>query len=238
MTITSRTVCLIPARGGSKRIPQKNIRPFLGKPIIAWSIEMALSTGLFDEVLVSTDDDKIANIAISYGAKVPFMRDAKIADDIATITDVIKDTLQQFSKKGVEYDYMLMVYATAPNVQPDDVFSGWSLLRENGYDTVFPIVKYSFPIQRAFYFTDRGTVDYIQPEHAYTRSQDLTECYHDAGQWIWIDIQKFIANGHRLVAENSGAVTLNPLYFHDIDDETDWLIAEQKAKLQKDAKEV
>ncbi len=233
MTDPRRTICLIPARGSSKRIPRKNIKPFLGKPIIAWPIETALSTDLFDQVIVSTDDSEIADIATAYGASVPFMRPDKMADDHATITDVISDTLDTIACAGHHYDYMFMVYATAPNVKVADIQSGFTLLKDKNYDTVFSIVKFSFPIQRALHLDDAGTIEYIEPQHAYTRSQDLPERYHDAGQWIWIDIKKFMANGRHLIAGNSGAIALNPMFFHDIDDETDWQIAEQKMKLQE-----
>lgn len=232
MTDKIRSICLIPARGGSKRIPKKNIKLFLGKPIIAWPIEAALSSDLFDKIIVSTDDEQIADIAKSLGAEVPFMRGAEVANDEATITDVIKDTLDRCAHDGLNYDYMFMAYATAPNLKIDDIKAGFKLLVENEYDTVFSILKYHFPIQRAFSLSDNGNIEYREPDFTFTRSQDLPDYYHDAGQWIWINIKKFNENGRRLIAGNSGAIELDPQFFHDIDTETDWKIAEQKVKIQ------
>jgi len=227
-----KSVCLIPARGGSKRIPRKNIKLFAGKPIIAWPIQLSLSTKIFERVVVSTDDHEIAKVSEHYGAEIPFMREGLLADDNATITDVIVDTLEKFSEQNIFYEYLFLIYPTAPNARAEDIAAGFSLLKNKKYDSVLSIVRFDFPIQRALKMSDDGKIDYINPKYTYTRSQDLDTCYHDAGQWIWIDVKKFKSNGYKLVSQNSGSVTLDPLLYQDIDDDTDWQIAEQKMKYQ------
>lgn len=220
-------ICLIPARGGSKRIPKKNIKMFSGKPIIGWSIELAKRLGIFEGIYVSTDSRDIANVAESFGAKT-IQRSAKSSDDKATITDVVSETIQYFKSSGMNFENVCLLYATAPNAREDEMLEGLSLLRTGDYDAVFSVLKYRFPIQRALSFQPNGTINYIDQSNVYTRSQDLSATYHDAGQWIWLNIEKFQKNGGKLIGNNTGAIELNPLRVHDIDDEIDWKIAEEK----------
>ena len=177
-----KNIAIIPARGGSKRIPRKNIRPFLGKPVIAYSIAAALQSGLFDEVMVSTDDEEIAEVARQYGAKVPFMRSATTADDYATTADVMLEVLECYKKQGIEFDTLCCVYSTAPFVTADSLKSAYHLLAEKKFDAVFTAVAYSYPVQRGLKIDD-GKIRMVWPEYRKSRSQDLETIYHDAGQF-------------------------------------------------------
>ena len=226
------TVAIITARGGSKRIPRKNIRPFLGKPIIAYVIDAARQSGLFSEVMVSTDDAEIADIALQYGATVPFLRQAETADDFATTTDVLLEVLAQYDQQGQVFNYACCLYPTAPFVTPDLLRQAFATLTEHKFDTVYPVQRFGFPVQRAVRLTD-GRVDWLQPEHALTRSQDLEPAYHDAGQFYFFNVASF-RNSRRLITANSGGVVISELAAHDIDTEDDWRVAELKFKLMHD----
>ena len=177
-----KNIAIRPARGGSKRIPRKKIRPFLGKPVIAYSIAAALQSGLFDEVMVSTDDEEIAEVARQYGAKVPFMRSATTADDYATTADVMLEVLECYKKQGIEFDTLCCVYSTAPFVTADSLKSAYHLLAEKKFDAVFTAVAYSYPVQRGLKIDD-GKIRMVWPEYRKSRSQDLETIYHDAGQF-------------------------------------------------------
>lgn len=222
-----KTVAIIPARGGSKRIPRKNIKPFLGKPIIAYSIEAALTSKLFDEVMVSTDDDEIAEIAMQYGAKVPFIRSNENADDFSTTVDVLLEVLKEYKNQNKYYDIGCCIYPTAPFTTPDKLKSAKALMDSGGYDTVFPVLPYSFPIQRAIKINQEKRVEMFQPEHLNSRSQDLESAYHDSGQFYWFSINNFKEKG-KLWTDNSGVVVLSEMEAHDIDTLEDWKVAEFK----------
>lgn len=220
-------ICIIPARGGSKRIPRKNIKNFAGKPIIAYSIEAALSSGLFDEVMVSTDDAEIARIAEKFGAKVPFFRSEKNADDHSTTSDVIEEVLMEYSKQGRKFISACCIYPTAPFVTVDSLVHGKNLLRESAADAVFPTVKFGYPVWRGLRKDREGTVEMIWKEHLNSRSQDLEEVFHDAGQWYWFDVERFLLN-KKLFTTNTKAIELSPLEVQDIDNIHDWHLAELK----------
>jgi pseudaminic acid cytidylyltransferase len=222
-------LAIITARGGSKRIPRKNIRDFLGKPIIAYSIEAALHSGIFDEVMVSTDDEEIASIAKIYGAKVPFLRSAENANDFAGTYEVIEEVLNSYFELDKSFDYACCIYPTAPFVNAIRFTESFELLKGKQLDVVFPICKYSFPIQRALHLNN-GKVEMIQPENRTKRSQDLPSVYHDAGQFYFFETKKLLAN-KKLFTENTGAIVLDEMEVQDIDNETDWKIAELKYTL-------
>lgn len=220
-----KNLCIIPARGGSKRIPRKNIKEFLGKPIIAYSIEAALKSGLFEEVMVSTDDEQIAAIAKQYGASVPFMRSAETANDHAIIADVLNDVLSCYDKLGTHFDNMCCILATAPLLRVEDLQAAYDKLVQSDFVTVMPIVQFSFPIMRSLKIDEKGKVEFNWPEYAKTRSQDIPAAYHDAGMFYWHKIGEWMQG-----IFNRGAVILDEMCVQDIDTEQDWQIAELKYK--------
>jgi pseudaminic acid cytidylyltransferase len=222
-----KTLAIITARGGSKRIPRKNIKPFLGKPIIAYSIESAVNSGLFDEVMVSTEDDEIAAIAEQFGAKVPFRRSAKNADDFATTADVVVEVLENYKAIGQQFDYAICIYPTAPFVDAALINQGFNLLTSGHYDTVFPAMPFGFPIQRAIKLNAENRIEMLQPEFLRTRSQDLEKAYHDCGQFYWLNVGKFLVK-KEIWTDNSGIVVLSEMEAHDIDNIEDWKVAEFK----------
>ena len=226
------SICVITARGGSKRIPRKNIKFFLGKPIIAYSIEVALSSGLFDEVMVSTDDDEIAELAKSFGAKVPFMRSEKNSDDFSGTFDVIDEVLREYIKQGREYDYLCCLYPTAPFVSEKLLKDGFKLMKAHDYNTVFPVCSFSAPIQRAIKW-DGSMASMFQPEYRDKRSQDLEPAYHDAGQFYWLNISRMM-DEPQLLTSNSGVLILEETEVQDIDYPIDWELAELKYKMIND----
>lgn len=226
-------VAIITARGGSKRIPRKNIRPFLGKPILAYVIDAALQSGLFAEVMVSTDDNEIAEIARQYGASVPFLRSTETADDFATTADVLSEVLRQYKQQGQVFDYACCLYPTAPFTTPELLNRSFSMLLEKKFDTIYPVQRFGFPIQRAVFLRD-SKVQWVQPEHALTRSQELEPAYHDAGQFYFVNVSTF-QQSHRLITENSGGILITEMTAHDIDNEEDWQVAEFKFKLNHTA---
>lgn len=221
-------LALIPARGGSKRIPRKNIRLFHGKPIIAYSIEAALNSGLFDTVMVSTDDDSIKEIAEKYGASVPFMRSEKNSSDTATTLDVIREVLKQYHDIGRIFDEVCCIYATAPLIQVEKLMMGLDML-EGDVASVFPVVAFSSPILRSLKLDEKNNVSMNWPKYAQSRSQDLPAAYHDAGQWYWFR-PELIEDS--LYAETSKALVLSGIDVQDIDSETDWQMAEMKYNLR------
>ena len=220
---------IIPARGGSKRIPRKNTKDFLGKPIIAYSIETALESGLFDEVMVSTDDKEIAKIAIKYGAKVPFIRSDENANDFATTVDVILEVLNQYKEEGKIFEQACCIYPTAPFVSSEIIKRALDLLIINKYDTVFPVMEFSFPIQRAVKI-NQGKIALFQENYLNSRSQDLEKAYHDAGQFYWFDVGKLWGN-EKLWTDNTGVVIIKESQGQDIDTLEDWKLAELKYSL-------
>lgn len=222
-----KILAIIPARGGSKRIPHKNIKNFLGKPIISYSIETAINSKIFDEVMVSTDDKKIAKIAIKYGAKVPFFRSLKNSDDRATTVDVIEEVLREYQKKGINYDYVCCLYATAPFSTPEQLIKAKKILEESSVDSVFPVMAFGFPIQRSFKIYKSGKLKMNWPENMNIRSQDLESVYHDAGQFYFLNVKEFLKN-KIIFSKNAMPIIVSENEAQDIDDEQDWKIAELK----------
>ncbi len=224
------SIAIIPARGGSKRIPRKNIKDFLGKPIIAYSIETAIASGLFEEVMVSTDDEEIAEIAQSYGAKVPFMRRASTADDNTTTVAVLREVLDMYSVEGRTFTYGCCIYPTAPFASVALLEAAFTRLVSEDFDTVFPVLPFSFPIQRAVKLDQSGKVKMFQPEHMTSRSQDLEPGYHDSGQFYWFKVDALLTY-NKLWTDNTGSIVLSEMQAHDIDTAEDWKVAELKYKM-------
>lgn len=217
-------LAIIPARGGSKRILRKNIKEFCGKPIIAWSIEAAKISGCFDRIVVSTDDAEIADVARRYGAEIPFMRPAELSDDYVGTIPVIAHAISQCV--GQEDPVAVCcIYPAAPLIQAADLQRGFSLLMEHRSDYVVPVTRYGFPIQRAIHITDAGRMAMFSPEHFGTRSQDLVEAYHDAGQFYWGRASAWL-NQHALFGEQSLPLILPRHRVQDIDTLEDWHRAE------------
>lgn len=218
-------LAVIPARGGSKRIPRKNIKPFCGKPMIAWSIEAALQSGCFDQVMVSTDDIEIAGVARQYGALVPFVRPADLSDDHAGTTVVVAHAIDWFKQAGPQPTQVCCLYATAPFVTVTDIRRGLDCLDESGGDFAFSVTSFPFPIQRAIRINTRGRVEMFQPEHFNTRSQDLEEAYHDAGQFYWGQTDAWLQQ-RPIFGQASVPVLLPRHRVQDIDTSEDWERAE------------
>ena len=223
-------ICIIPARGGSKRIPRKNIKTFCGKPIIAYSIEAALSSKLFDEVMISTDDEEIATIPIQYGANVPFLRSDENSNDYASTVDVILEVLQKYQNMDKLFTHVCCIYPTAPLIQIKNLTKAYHILLNQNFETVFPITSFSFPILRALQVDEGNRVNMIWPENMTKRSQDLAPAYHDAGQFYWMKVSD-IQQNKKLYTDYSGVVILNDLDVQDIDNDIDWVVAEMKYKL-------
>lgn len=218
-------LCVIPARAGSKRIPMKNIRKFAGKPIIAWSIETALQSGLFEKVVVSTDSIKIANIAKKYGAEIPFMRPTELADDFSGTNAVVKQALQWFNQKGIKIDFICCIYATAPFLTIKYLKKGYDKLLNSDKLFSFSVTSFPFPIQRALSINKDDYLEAIWPENTFSRSQDLDEAYHDAGQFYWGKPEAFL-NDEMLYSTKSIPVVLPRYLVQDIDTFEDWKRAE------------
>ncbi|NVD37010.1 pseudaminic acid cytidylyltransferase [Marinobacter lutaoensis] len=218
-------LAVIPARGGSKRIPRKNIRSFAGKPMIAWPIEAALQSCCFDQVIVSTDDAEIADIARASGAKVPFMRPETLSDDHTGTTPVIRNAIEWFVAQGIVPEQVCCIYATAPFVRPEDIRKGLEVLNSEGCEFAFSVTSYAFPIQRALRLTEQGRVEMFQPEHFNTRSQDLEEAYHDAGQFYWGQSSAWLT-GKPIFSPSAAPVILPRYRVQDIDTPEDWERAE------------
>lgn len=218
-------VAIIPARGGSKRIPRKNIKPFCGKPMIGWSIEAALASGCFDKVIVSTDDDEIAAVAQAHGAWVPFKRPENLSDDYTGTTDVIKHAAQWLATAGYEIDYLCCLYATAPFIRAEDLRQGKAMMDASNPDYVFSATTYAFPIQRALKVDEQGQVSMFQPEHFTTRSQDLTEAWHDAGQFYWGTRAAWLEE-RPIFSSSARLIELPRHRVQDIDTPEDWARAE------------
>lgn len=224
-----KTLAMITARGGSKRIPRKNIKEFNGKPIIAYSIEAALASGVFDEVMVSTDDEEIAEIAKKYGAKVPFYRSEKTANDFATTVDVIEEVLNTYKDRGEEFDIFCCIYPTAPFITAKRLKDAVEELSASDADSLIPVVRFSYPPQRAMEIHD-GKLVFRQPENLSKRSQDLEPHFHDAGQFYVVRSESFFKN-HGIMVGNILPMELSELEVQDIDNEVDWKLAELKYNL-------
>ncbi len=216
-----KSLAIIPARGGSKRIPRKNIKNFLGKPIIAYSIEAALKSNLFDEVMVSTDDEEIADIARNYGAAVPFFRSEPNSNDFASLNDVLEEVKTQYAQHNRYFETGCCILPTAPFISAASITEAYALLINGGFDSIRPIVKYEYPIQRALRLID-GRVEMIVQENYKMRSQDFEEAYHDAGQFYWFKMETL------LKSTNRGGIEINSFETQDIDSIEDWMLAEKK----------
>jgi len=218
-------IAIIPARGGSKRIPKKNIKQFCGKPMIAWSIEAAKESGLFDYIIVSTDNDEIRSIAKRYGAEVPFVRPAHLSGDIVGTTEVMKHAVEWFVLHKQKPDYICELYPTAPFLRAGDIAKSLQLMQKQNAEMIFSVTRYEFPIQRAIRKNANGRVEMLQPEYGSARSQDLEEVYHDAGQFYWFTY-KAIINKLPVFSKYSIPYTLPTYRVQDIDVLDDWRRAE------------
>lgn len=219
------SIAIITARGGSKRIPGKNIKDFCGKPIIAYSIEAALKSELFDVVMVSTDSEEIADIAKNYGAEVPFMRSQKNSDDYATTADVLHEVISKYEELGQHFDIMCCIYPTAPFVTSTKLKTAYEFMKKKKGDALIPVVKYSFPPQRCFVIRSER-IQLLHPENMNIRSQDLEPYYHDAGQFYFWKTNKFST----VFVKNTVPYILDDMEVQDIDNIEDWKIAEIKYK--------
>jgi pseudaminic acid cytidylyltransferase len=222
-----KKIAIIPARGGSKRISKKNIKDFLGKPIIFYSINAAIESGLFDEIMVSTDDEQIAEFVKCFGAKVPFLRSKKNSDDFATTIDVIEEVISEYEKKGDVFDYTCCIYPCAPFVTSKTLKQSYFKLVDSKLDCVFPIVKYGHPIQRALKINSEGLTEMIAPENMQLRSQDLESRFHDLGQFYFFNTKKILKE-RKLWTNNTGGVEVSEMESHDIDTIEDWHYAAMK----------
>lgn len=223
------SLLIIPARGGSKRIPRKNIKEFLGKPIIAYSIEAAIASKLFDEIMVSTDDQEIAIVAKAYGAKVPFFRSNENADDHATTFDVVAEVVSKYKEQNRYFEYTCCLYACAPFVNSGRLKEAFEVLKQKDFDSVFPVMSFGFPIQRALKRDGHKIIPFY-PEFNLTRSQDLEKGYHDSGQFYWMHTANCI-NKKAIITDHTGSIEITELEGQDIDTENDWKLAELKYEL-------
>ena len=218
-------LCIIPARGGSKRIPKKNIKKFLGKPIISYSIKTALKSNLFEEVMVSTDDTTIEEISRKLGARIPFLRSKKNSNDFAGILEVVAEVMQNYDKEKKYFRNVCVIYPTAPLMNSQKLING--LNRLDDYDAVLPVTEFSYPVWRSFKIEQSG-IKYQWEKFANSRSQDLPKLYHDAGQWIWLKNEFCRSNK---LPDKLGHIKLEAFEVQDIDTEEDWKLAEMKYKL-------
>ena len=220
----TRAVAIIPARGGSKRIPRKNIKDFHGKPLIAYSIEVARASKLFDKIIVTTDDEEIAEIAKAYGADVPFLRPKELSDDFTGTQDVVNHTLDYLKQNGEMFDYACTIYATAPLLQEKYLIEGLEKLKSSDAIHAFSVTSMPSPIQRAFKITNNERCEMFTPEHYMSRSQDLEESYQDAGQFYWEQCDK--ESKEVLFGTDSIPIVLPTYLVQDIDTLEDWTRAE------------
>lgn len=216
-------IAIIPARGGSKRIPRKNIKEFCGQPIIKYSIDAAVKSGLFDKIIVSTDSAEIAEISKKYGAEVPFMRSFKNSDDNASLAEVIDEVKIFYEKKFKKFKYICCILSTAPLIDVKDLKTSFLLLKEKKVDSVRPVVRFSYPVQRAVRLNG-NKIEMLNPEYKFTRSQDLESLFHDAGQFYWMRFDK------GLYGKNNYGFEISEIRAQDIDTQDDWILAEQKYK--------
>ncbi|MEJ7820843.1 MAG: pseudaminic acid cytidylyltransferase [Chitinophagaceae bacterium] len=224
-------LAIIPARGGSKRIPKKNIRNFLGKPIIQYPIEVARNCGLFNEVIISTDDDDIISAALSAGGKIPFRRSMKNSDDFATLSDVLLEVITKYVEKT--FDFVCLILPTGVMVSSDLLIESYNLLQNNPVlSGIVPVAKFSHPIERAFAINENKELKLLHPENKNSRTQDLTPSFYDTGQFYWIKTKDFLLQ-KTLFMNSMGAFQISELQFQDIDTEDDWKMAEIKYSLHR-----
>lgn len=230
-----KKVAIITARGGSKRIPRKNIKEFCGKPILAYSIQAALESGVFDTVMVSTDDEEIAEIAKKYGAEVPFYRSEKTANDYATTADVILEVIEEYEKLGQFFDMVCCIYPTAPFLTADKLRDAVQKLENSDADTLIPVVTFSYPVQRALVIREEKLV-FEYPEFMDSRSQDLEPHYHDVGQFYIMKTETF-KESKKIMVGNILPFEISEMEVQDIDNQTDWEIAEMKYRILREKSE-
>ena len=217
-------IAVITARGGSKRIPRKNIKEFMGKPMLAYAIEATVNSKVFDEVMVSTDDVEIAEIAKQFGAKVPFMRSEKTANDFATTANVLDEVISEYKKRGKTFDELCCIYPCVPFLTADVINNAYEKFKTSGVDRLIPVVKYSFPIQRAFKLNEQGLLEYREPENAPKRSQDLEPMYHDVGMFYFYKTEK-------MNSDKIAMLEMDEAMVQDIDNDSDWRMAEMKYRI-------
>ena len=217
-------IAVITARGGSKRIPRKNIKEFMGKPMLAYAIEATINSKVFDEVMVSTDDVEIAEIAKQFGAKVPFMRSEKTSNDFATTADVLDEVISEYKKRGKTFDELCCIYPCVPFLTADVINNAYEKFKTSDADRLIPVVKYSFPIQRAFKLNEQGMLEYREPENAPKRSQDLEPMYHDVGMFYFYKTEK-------MNSDKIAMLEMDETMVQDIDNESDWRMAETKYRI-------
>jgi len=230
----NKAVAIIPARGGSKRIPHKNIKDFCGKPIIAYSIEAALESKCFDRVIVSTDEARIAVIAKRYGAETPYVRSAKNSSDTATITDVVSEVLFKLKQDGFNPEYCCLIYATAPTVSVGDIKKAFKILKTKNADAVIPVIEYEYPVQRALKIS-KSYLSFADKRNAFQRSQDLPTYYHDSGLFAFLKTRSFLSQ-RAIFMKKTVPIIIDRLLAQDIDTPEDWTLAEAKYKRLKNEK--
>jgi N-acylneuraminate cytidylyltransferase len=227
-----RCLCIIPARGGSKRIPHKNIANFKGEPIISYSIKAVQDSGIADEIMVSTDDQTIANIALKYGAKVPFFRDSSTSNDQAGVADVLVEVVNEYKKMGIEYEYVLCVYATQPLLKAENLVKAFHQLETTkGAESICTVEAYSYPPQRATIINKNGELQQLHPENYYARSQDLQKIYHDSNQFFLFKTHALLRD-KKLYTQHTLPFILAESESQDIDTPEDWKLMEMKYDLQ------
>ncbi len=224
------SVAIIPARGGSKRIPRKNIKLFCGKPLITWTIEKVLECNVFDRIIVSTDDEEIADIAKKAGAEVPFMRPAALSGDHATTAVVVDHAIEWLINEGKDVDYVCNIYPGSVFIQSAFVNQAFKLVKENEYDSVLSVCEFNYPIQRALVTNPRNTIEFMNPQYALTRTNDLETTYHDAAMFCWVKVQAF-RTSKTMITENTSSVVIPRKYVIDIDTPEDFEIAEALFKV-------
>jgi len=232
--MAKNAIAIIPARGGSKRIPKKNIKDFFGKPLIAYSIEVALASKLFEKVIVTTDDEQIAKIAKEYGAQVPFLRPKELSDDFTGTQDVINHAIEYLEAQGEHYEYICTIYATAPLLQKEYLIEGYKSLQNSDAVNAFSATSMPFPIQRTFKLTNEGRCEMFTSEHYMSRSQDLEEAYQDAGQFYWQRIG--VASNEIMFGKDSIPIILPRHLVQDIDTLEDWKRAEVMYRVLEEMK--
>lgn len=226
-----KNIAIITARGGSKRIPRKNIKEFMGKPMLAYAIEAAIKSEIFDEVMVSTDDFEIAEIAKKYGAKIPFMRSEATSNDFATTEDVLKEVINEYKKRGEEFEDICCVYPCVPFLTAEILKNAYEKFSDSKAKSLMPVVKYSFPIQRAVRINSEGYLEYREPENAQKRSQDLEPNYHDVGMFYFAKTRAF-QEEENLVTSKTVLFEMDESVVQDIDTPDDWKMAELKYKVK------
>lgn len=228
-------IAIITARGGSKRIPRKNIREFFGQPMIKYAIDASLKSNIFDTVMVSTDDEEIAEISRRYGVDVPFMRSEETSSDFATTTDVLLEVVDQYKKNGVEFDSLCCIYPCVPFLKRDILINAYKLFIESNTDALMPVVQFSYPVQRALRITTEGLLEYTNPKYSKTCSQNLEHMYHDVGMFYIIKTTVLLLE-KTLIPSKTMPYILDEKEIQDIDTQNDWEMAELKYKILNECK--